>query len=57
MEWLKDATNALGQEDSPLNKGVNNSFRIITDVSSSKFKIPFHAFVTRQTQIIPNGSQ
>ena len=26
MEWLRDATNALEQEDSLLNKGVNNSY-------------------------------
>ena len=26
MEWLRDATNALEQEDSLLNKGLNNSF-------------------------------
>ena len=26
MEWLREATNALKQEDSPLNKGLNNSF-------------------------------
>ena len=26
MEWLRDATNALKQEDSPLIKGLNNSF-------------------------------
>ena len=25
MEWLRDATNALEEEDSPLNKGLNNS--------------------------------
>ena len=32
MEWLRDATNALGEEDSLLNKGLNNSFLNITDV-------------------------
>ena len=26
MEWLRDTTNALEQEDSPLNKRLNNSF-------------------------------
>ena len=26
MEWLRDATNALKQEDSRLNKRLNNSF-------------------------------
>ena len=26
MEWLKDATNALEQDDSVSNKGPNNSF-------------------------------
>ena len=26
MEWLRGATNALEQEDSLLNKGLNNSF-------------------------------
>ena len=36
--------------------------RLLTGVSSnmfffSKFKIPFHTFVIRQTQIIPNDSQ
>ena len=32
MEWLRDATNTLEQEDSLLNKGLNNAFLIITGV-------------------------
>ena len=57
MEWLRDATNALEQEDSLLNKGLNNSFMNYYRYFFSKFKIPFHMFVIRQTQIIPNDSQ
>ena len=48
MEWLRDATNALEQEDSPLNKGLNNSFLNYNSCFVSKFKIPFHTFVIRQ---------
>ena len=57
MEWLRDATNALEQEVSLLNKGLNDSFWIISIVILSQFKIPFHTFVIRQIQIIPNDSQ
>ena len=44
MEWLRDATNALEQEDSLLNKGQNNSF-LNNNRRFSKFKIPFYTFV------------
>ena len=29
MEWLRDATNTLEQEDSLLNKGLNNFFMFV----------------------------
>ena len=54
MECLRDPTNALEQEDSLLNKALNDSFLKHNMFLFSKFKIPFHAFVIRQTQIIPN---
>ena len=60
MEWLRDATNAtnaLEQDDSILNKGLNNSFLNYNRCFYSKFKIPFHTFVIRQTQVISNDSQ
>ena len=53
MEWLRDATNTFEQDDSLLNKGLNNFFLVLF----SKFKIPFHTFLIRQTQIIPNDSK
>ena len=56
MEWLRDATDALEQEDSLLNKGLNNSF-LNYNRFFSKIKISFHTFVIRQTQVIPNDSQ
>ena len=50
MEWLRDDTNALEQEDSLLNKGLNNSFLNHNRCSFfSKFKISFHMLVIRQT--------
>ena len=54
MELLRDATSSLEQEDFLLNKGLNNSFLNYNWCFFSKFKIPFHTFVIRQTQIIPN---
>ena len=57
MEWLRDARNALEQEDSLLNKGLNNSFLNYNRCFFSKVKIPFHTFVIRQTQLIQNDSQ
>ena len=56
MKWLRDATNALEQEDSLLNKGLNNSFLNYNRCFFSKFKIPLHTFVIRHIQIIPNDS-
>ena len=50
-EWLRDATNALEQEDSLLNKGLNDSFLNYRRFFFSKFKISFHTFVIRQTFI------
>ena len=57
MEWLRDATNASQQEDSLLNKGLNNSFLNCNRRFFSEVKIPFDTFVIRQTQITPNDSQ
>ena len=51
MEWLRDATNALEQEDSLLNKGLNNSFLNYNRCFFSKFKIPFHTSVIRQPKL------
>ena len=51
MEWLKDATNALGQDDSLLNKGLDNSFLNYNGCDFSQFNIAFYTFVIRQTQI------
>ena len=47
MEWLRDGTNASEQEDSLLNKGLNNSFLNYNKCFFSKFKIPFYTFVIR----------
>ena len=49
MEWLKDATNALEQEDSLLNKELNNSFLNYNRCFFSKFKILIHGFVIKKT--------
>ena len=60
MEWLRDSTNALEQEDSLLKKGFYNFiFKnvYLTVVIFSQFKIPFRTFVIRQTQIIPDDNQ
>ena len=44
-------TYALEQEDSLLNKGLNNSFLNYKGCFSSEFKIPFHRFVSRQNKL------
>ena len=49
IEWLRDVTNALEKEDSLLNKGLNDSFLNYNRFFFSKFKIPFHTFVMKQT--------
>ena len=54
MEWLRDATNALEQEDSLLNKELNSSFSNYNRCFKSQDS--FHTFAIRQTQIIPNES-
>ena len=49
MEWLRDGTNALDQEDYLLNNGLNNFFLNYKQVCFSKFKISFHTYIIRQT--------
>ena len=48
MEWLRDTTNALEQEDSLLNKRLNNSSLNYNGCFFPKCKIRFHRFVIRQ---------
>ena len=38
-----------------MNKGLNDSFLNYNRCFFSKFKIPFHTFVIRHIQIIPNA--
>ena len=57
MEWLRDATDALEQEDSLLKKGLNNFFLNYNRWYFPKFKIPFHKFIIKQSQIILNDNQ
>ena len=44
MEWLRDATKSLEEEDSLLNKGLNNSFLNYNTGGHNIYNIRIHDF-------------